>query len=198
MPHDESFVPEPDEAGEPSATALTADERVRLAARMLRHVQEAVGSALTLLEGGDTRATHAHLAALVTTKREGEDAYGRVTEGVFDGASMVGNDGQAYPVPPNYASKSKLVEGDVLKLSIRPDGAFVFKQVRPVERKRVTGIVAFDPSTDSYLVTASGAVYKVLTASITFYRAEPGDEAVVLVPKGAKAVWAAVENVMKN
>lgn len=193
-----SFEPEPEEAGAATAKPLSADERALLAARMLHQVQDAVGAALALLEGGDARAAHARLASLVTVKREGEEAVGRVTEGVFDGERMVGNDGQTYPVPPNYASKSKLVEGDVLKLSIRTDGTFVFKQVRPVERKRLTGAVAFDPSADAYLVRVPGAVYKVLTASITFFRASPGDEAVVLVPKGAKAVWAAVENVIKT
>jgi hypothetical protein len=43
---------------------------------------------------------------------------GKVIEGVFDGQNMVGPDNKQYPVPANYASKSKLVEGDVLKLTI--------------------------------------------------------------------------------
>lgn len=193
-----SFELEPDEAGERAAAPLSEKERALLAARMLRHVQEAVGSALALLEGGDAREAHARLTTLLTAKQEGEDASGRAVEGVFDGSHMVGADGRTYPVPPNYASKSKLVEGDVLKLTVRPDGAFLFKQVGPVERKRLTGTVAFDPSTDSYLVACGGAVYKVLTASVTFFKASPGDEAVVLVPKGAKCVWAAMENVMKG
>lgn len=193
-----SFEPEPEEAGEAAARPLTAEDRVALASRILRQAQDAIGGALALLENGDARAAHARLAGLVMARREGEEAAGRVVEGVFDGEAMIGNDGQSYPVPPNYASKSKLVEGDVLKLTVRPDGAFLFKQVGPTERKRLTGTVAFDPSTDSYLVACGPSVYKVLTASVTFYKASPGDEAVVLVPKGAKAVWAAVENVMRN
>ena len=46
-------------------------------------------------------------------------------EGVFDGQNMMGPDGKKYPVPANYASKSKLVEGDVLKLTISDDGSFI-------------------------------------------------------------------------
>ena len=38
----------------------------------------------------------------------------KILEGVFDGQNMVGSDGRQYIVPPNYASKSKLVEGDIL------------------------------------------------------------------------------------
>ena len=53
----------------------------------------------------------------------------RVIEGVFDGEQMLGQDERRYPVPPNYASKSKLVVGDVLKLTIASDGTFIFKQI---------------------------------------------------------------------
>jgi hypothetical protein len=38
--------------------------------------------------------------------------------GIFDGQSMVKEDGEKYPVPDNYASKSKLLEGDGLELKI--------------------------------------------------------------------------------
>ncbi|HET7320113.1 MAG TPA: hypothetical protein VFI84_00835, partial [Candidatus Saccharimonadales bacterium] len=50
-----------------------------------------------------------------------EDTLGKVIEGVFDGQNMVGSDGKTYPVPANYASKSKLVQGDILKLTIAED-----------------------------------------------------------------------------
>jgi len=52
-----------------------------------------------------------------------EETLGKVIEGVFDGQNMVGSDGKIYPVPANYASKSKLVQGDILKLTIAEDGA---------------------------------------------------------------------------
>ena len=43
-----------------------------------------------------------------------EQVSGKVVEGVFDGQTMIGPDGKSYPVPANYASKSKLIEGDIL------------------------------------------------------------------------------------
>ena len=61
-----------------------------------------------------------------------EDVAGKVIEGVFDGQGMVGPDGKSYPVPANYASKSKLIEGDILKLTIADDGGFIYKQIGPV------------------------------------------------------------------
>jgi hypothetical protein len=54
-----------------------------------------------------------------------EEVAGKIIEGVFDGQNMVGSDGKTYPVPANYASKSKLVQGDILKLTIAEDGSFL-------------------------------------------------------------------------
>ena len=66
-----------------------------------------------------------------------EDSTGKIIEGVFDGQNMVGPDGKTYPVPANYASKSKLVQGDILKLTIAEDGGFIHKQIGPIPRKQL-------------------------------------------------------------
>lgn len=121
----------------------------------------------------------------------------RIVEGVFDGQNMQGNDGHEYPVPPNYASKSKLVEGDILKLTIGADGAFIYKQIKPVDRRRVVGKLTIDEH-GNFGVTAEGKSYRVLLASVTFYRAEEGDEVTVLLPVNGEAQWGAVENVIHN
>jgi len=68
-----------------------------------------------------------------------EEPLGKIIEGVFDGQNMIGSDGKLYPVPANYASKSKLVQGDILKLTIADDGAFMYKQIGPIPRKQVVG-----------------------------------------------------------
>ena len=122
----------------------------------------------------------------------------RVVEGVFDGMGMVGDDGKSYLVPPNYASKSKLVEGDMLKLTIGARGNFIYKQIGPIERQRIIGTLAYDQETGQYLVVAGGRSWKVLKASITYFKADAGDEAVILAPKNAPSKWAAVENVIKK
>lgn len=121
----------------------------------------------------------------------------RVIEGVFDGQNMQGNDGEEYPVPPNYASKSKLVEGDVLKLSIGTDGSFVYKQIGPVERRREVGQLVIDEH-GGFGVKVADRLYKVLLASVTFYKAEEGDEVTILLPKNAEAEWGAVEHVIHS
>jgi len=120
---------------------------------------------------------------------------GKIVEGVFDGENMVGADGKEYPVPANYASKSKLVEGDTLKLTIADDGSFVYKQIAPIERKKTIGALAY--SNNSYLVEAEGKDYKVLPASITYFKGQPGDQVTIILPKEHDSSWAAVENVIK-
>ena len=55
----------------------------------------------------------------VLTEKVKDKALGKIIEGVFDGQNMVGSDGKTYPVPANYASKSKLVQGDILKANHR-------------------------------------------------------------------------------
>ena len=51
---------------------------------------------------------------------------------------MLSPDGKNYPIPANYASKSKLVEGDLMKLTIAEDGSFIYKQIGPVPRSKLS------------------------------------------------------------
>ena len=113
-------------------------------------------------------------------------------EGVFDGQMMMGPDGKNYPIPANYASKSKLVEGDILKLTIAEDGSFIYKQIGPVSRKQVIGTLVQHDGV--YYVEANGREYRILLASVTFFRIEVGDQVTIIIPDdNPDATWAAVE-----
>lgn len=122
----------------------------------------------------------------------------KVVEGVFDGESMVGADGQRYDIPANYASKSKLVEGDILKLTINNLGSFIYKQIKPIERLRLVGTLEQDEHNLQYYVAFDGKKWKLLTASVTYYKGEPGDEVVFLIPAEGGSRSAAVENIIKS
>lgn len=121
-----------------------------------------------------------------------EDPSGKIIEGVFDGQGMVGSDGKNYPVPANYASKSKLVQGDILKLTIADDGAFMYKQIGPIPRKQVVGMLIQENG--HYYVDVNGRKLRVLLASVTYFKAKPGDQVSVNLPEDdSHAEWAALE-----
>lgn len=127
----------------------------------------------------------------LSTEDLGEE---KIMEGLFDGKNMVTADNQTYPVPANYASKSKLVEGDTLKLTIKPNGAFVYKQIELVPRKLATGKLILDGN--QYKVLTDVRSYNVLYASVTFFRASVGDTVTVTIPADGIATWGAIENVI--
>lgn len=125
-----------------------------------------------------------------------QPASGNITEGVFDGEGFVAPDGKKYPIPANYASKSKLVTGDLLKLTILSDGSFIYKQISPTERKKVVGVL--EQSGDAWRINVDGELYNVLTASVTYFKAEIGDKIVALIPESGKSDWAAMENILEE
>lgn len=166
--------------------------------QMLESAEKSIQSAKQVLRetmGGKVSVPSAGVAEKL--KSLAPSGGGKVIEGVFDGQNMMGPDGKKYPVPANYASKSKLVEGDVLKLTIADDGSFIYKQIGPVERVKKLGVLTVGDSGD-YRVTVDGKQYRVLLASLTYFKAEPGDEVTIVVPQEQDTEWAAVENVIKQ
>jgi hypothetical protein len=191
-----------DGVGDEEMASVTAtDTRLILAKKIISNIKEELSSLERLLI---SESEPADLESLVrrSLSDDGERVApandGRVVEGVFDGENMVGSDGRQYVVPPNYASKSKLVEGDILKLTIQPNGTFMYKQIGPIERQRIVGALSRDEMTNEWQVVASGRKYAVLTAAVSFHKGDYGDEAVILIPKAAPSKWAAVENIVKR
>ncbi len=120
----------------------------------------------------------------------------KIIEGVFNGEQMVGGDGEEYKVSANYASKSKMVEGDLLKLIITNNGKFIYKQIAPIARKRITGELVADPAGNQWIVMAEGKPYRILTASVSFYKGKAGDDASILVAEDGMSSWGAVDNII--
>jgi hypothetical protein len=133
-----------------------------------------------------------------TTGRMTLEDNTKIIEGIFDGQNMLGPDGKQYSVPANYASKSKLVEGDRLKLTIMSDGSFIYKQIGPVDRQRLIGSLMRDEASNDFVVVTAERTFRVLLASVTYFKGDVGDEVVILIPKGESGQWAAVENIIKK
>lgn len=172
----------------------------------LSQVREMIESAETSLRAakqllfeitGDAPVSKSPRSKLVkkATTLEPDATEDNVLEGVFDGQGMIGPDKRAYPVPANYASKSKLVPGDVLKLTIKEDGAFLYKQIKPIERKHIIGILTNDDG-QYKVIGQNGKAYKILLASVTYFRGEVGDRVTLIIPAVEDSEWGALENVL--
>ncbi len=170
-----------------------------LVMQMIDAAEKNIQSAKQLLResGGIAPARSSASAVFEKAQSLSSSEGGKVIEGVFDGQNMIGPEGKQYPVPANYASKSKLVEGDMLKLTIADDGSFIYKQIAPVERRKVMGTLMQDEKGD-YKVIAEGKSFKVLLASLTYFKADAGDEVTIVLPQDTDSEWAAVEHVIKH
>ena len=122
-----------------------------------------------------------------------EEIAGKIIEGVFNGQNMIADDGRAYPIQANYASKSRLVQGDRLKLTISDDGSFLYKQIGPAQRIHVVGILS--QKDGRFYVQVGERRYHVLAASVTHHRIKQGDQISITIPEdNPNAEWAAIES----
>ncbi len=163
----------------------------------IQSLRDMITSAEQTIQGAKAMLLQIEGKKKVGRKKKVDDADGNVVQGTFDGQIMIGTDGKQYPVPANYASKSKLVEGDFLKLTIVPDGSFIYKQIGPVPRQNKIGIVGQDTS-GNYFVAVDGKAFKVLLASITYFGVEPGDEVAIVTSQDENAQWASIEAVLQQ
>ena len=118
----------------------------------------------------------------------------KIIEWVFTWEEMLWSDGNKYPVPANYSSKSKLVQWDKLKLTIAPNGKLLYKQIAPIEREIKTGLLVKEAW--KYQVTSEWKTYDVLTAAVTHFKWEIWDNISIIVPAWKEASFAAIEVVL--
>jgi hypothetical protein len=135
------------------------------------------------------------------TPSSDEDSALEVVEGYFDGESMVGDNGQVYPVPQNYASKTQLVIGDRMKWILTQERE-LFKLIQPTERERVIGTLVAEGEDFLVLVDSLPQPVRLLKASVTFamknYGLKLGDEVAIIIPKNGTPAWGAFSSVIKS
>ena len=172
-------------------------ETIALIKEMIDNAESSLKSARNLLielAGGKIESVNKDYSAFAASMSEEQTDEGTIIEGVFNGEQMIGPNDKMYPVPANYASKSKLIEGDVLKLTITRDGKFLYKQIGPVPRKHVIGQLINDDG--QYKVILDTKSYKVLLASVTYFKATINDQITLIVPESGESEWGAIENVI--
>lgn len=139
-------------------------------------------------------------------KSQEEVNAAEVVEGYFDGESMIGDNGQTYPVPQNYASKSQLVVGDRMKW-ILTKNAFgevheVYKLTQPVPRDRAVGKFLVDGNNYCVMLPTFPIPVRILKASATYamknLNLKIGDDVALYIPKNGIPTWGAFISVANN
>lgn len=118
----------------------------------------------------------------------------KIIEWVFTWDEMLWADNHTYPVPANYASKSKLVQWDRLKLTIDASWRMTYKQILPISREIKTWLVVKEHW--KYQVVSEWKTYNLLTAAVTHFKCEIWDNITILLPEGKAATFAAIEAVI--
>lgn len=162
---------------------LSAEKSLRNAKKLLKDVLEEQGISLEDDIELDTKWLHTY---------ESEEA--KIIEWVFTWEEMLWVDNHKYPVPVNYASKSKLVQWDRLKLTIEWNGRMLYKQIKPIERETKVWLLTKDQW--KFQVISEWATYNVLTAAVTHFKAEIWDSVSVVIPAWKQANFAAIEAVI--
>ncbi len=162
---------------------VTAEKSIKNAKKLLGEVLEDENMDLTSEVNLDTE--------WLTKYNSGDN---KIVEWVFTWEEMLWSDKNTYPVPVNYASKSKLVQWDKLKLTIEANGRMLYKQIAPIERETKLGLLTSDNG--KYQVIADGITYNVLTAAVTHFKAEIWDSITIVLPKWKEANFAAIETVI--
>jgi len=186
----------------PADEVVMSKQKINLIKKLIANIQENSKLVEDLLGGYVEDSDFSRIKEFNNLSDEdekelGQETEGKIIEGVFNGQCMIGPDGKQYNVPSNYASKSKLVEGDILKLTINSLGKFIYKQIGPIDRNRIVGILFLGKNSE-YYVEQDGKRWRILTASVTYFKGNIGDETVILVPKQGESNWAAVENIVNK
>ncbi len=120
----------------------------------------------------------------------------KIASGVFNGQNMIAENGETYSVPANYSSKSRLVEGDKLQCYLDSDNNLKFKQIFLVPRFKLLAEATIEGTEIKARVGLK--LYKILPASVTYYKILPKDVLAIIVPAHGNPNWCAVDNVIRN
>lgn len=122
----------------------------------------------------------------------------QVVEWKFDGTFMQGNDGKMYPVPMNYASKTKLVPGDMLKLRIMEDGKLIYKVIGPAARKFLKAKLTKTEEGKFIALTEDNKTFSLNQAAVSFFKWDVGNEITIIVNGSEDSGFAAIEAVISK
>lgn len=170
---------------------------------MLNKIENDVVKAKALVQklfqdNGAESAFDAVPAAVAHATITEEDEGMQVVEGAFDGTFMQGNDGKMYPVPMNYASKTKLIPGDMLKLRIMEDGKLIYKVIGPAPRKFLKAKLTKTEEGKFIALTEENKTFSLNQAAVSFFKGDIGNEITIIINGNEETTFAAIEAVISK
>lgn len=156
-----------------------------------KSIQSAKKLLATMVDSKDLKKDPGFETENLHSYDSGED---KIVEGVFTWESMLWADSNIYPVPQNYASKSKLVQWSKLKATIKPDWKILYKIIEEIEAESKVWILT--KSWEKFQIIADWKTYNTLLAAVTYLKAEIWDNVAIKVPKWKDATYAAIESVI--
>lgn len=118
----------------------------------------------------------------------------QIVEWVFTGEWMLWTDGNMYPVPQNYASKSLLVQWSKLKATIETSWKIKYKIISEIPYTSLIWVIT--KNGEKYQISTEKKSYNVLVAAITFHKCSIGDTVTIRVPEWKDATYAVIEAVI--
>lgn len=143
--------------------------------------------------GNEISIKEVSLDDIATKLETHDDAEQKIVEWVYDGYFMVWSDKKKYPVPMNYASKSKLIPWDVLKLRVMDDGKLIYKLIGQANRKFIRATLTKTDDNKFTAIADEGQVYYLNQAAVTYFKWNTGDELAIIVNADGIGSFAAIE-----
>lgn len=161
----------------------TAEKSLKNAKKLLKDLSEESWIELDTEINLDTSGLHSY-----------NDMWNKIIEWVFTWEEMLDSENNKYPVPVNYASKSKLVQWDKMKLIIDGTGRMTYKQIALIDRE--TKVWLLTKEHGKYQVISDWETYDVLTAAVTHFKWEVWDNVTIILPAWKQASFAAIEAII--
>lgn len=161
-----------------------------------KDIQRAKAAVNALLDGDADGAEQSLSAAAAKLMSYTDENASKVIEWVYDGYFMLWSDDKKYPVPLNYASKSKLVPGDVLKLRIMADGKLIYKIIAEAEKKYLKATLSQNDDMKFIAHADNGKMYYLNHAAVTFFKGKAGDELSIITNANSDYDYAAIEAII--
>ena len=180
--------------GQENSTISISKDKIELINNLLQNIEADIKKIKDLLPSQNSDSNIDHSAKNLTPQKQINTQENKIIQGIFDGHEMIGKNDKEYSIATNYISKSKLVQGDKLKLTIKQDGTFIYKQTHQVERTSIISQLEITPE-GKYFINNQRRKWRVLKASITYHQGTPGDQVIALIPKYGESTWAAVERI---